>query len=131
MIEVCHQQDARTSAIVVVEMRRSSTLDLARLLRTASGASDVSLVVDLGDLRDLTADLLTLLHRTARYLRGRLAVVSGHRDVRRVFDVTLLSQEVAVFATRDEALLSLRSLLSVPDGAPTAYARGFAALERP
>jgi anti-anti-sigma regulatory factor len=125
VIEVCHQQGvARTSAIVVVELRRSSTVDLARLFQTASNAGDdVGIVVDLGGLSDLTADLLTLLRRTARHLRGRLAIVSGHRDVRKILDVTLLSQELAVFATRNDAFLSLRSPVSVPDGALTAYAR--------
>jgi anti-anti-sigma factor len=107
VIEVTHQRDAGPSAVVVVEMRRASTGDLACLLSTATRTGDVGVIVDLGERGDASSELLTVLHRTARQLRalgGRLAVVSAKPEVRRLFDVTLLSQGFGVYASRDEAL---------------------------
>lgn len=107
MIEVTHQGDTGTSAVVVVEVQRASTLDLARMLRTAISTGDIGVIVDLGERGDVSSDLLTVLHRTARQLRtfgGKLAVVSTKPELRRLFDVTLLSQGFGVYASRDEAL---------------------------
>jgi anti-anti-sigma factor len=107
VIEVTHQRDVGTSAVVVVEVQRASTLDLARLLRTAIRTGDIGVIVDLGERGDASSDLLTVLHRTARQLRtlgGRLVVVSPKPELRRLFDVTLLSQGFGVYASRDEAL---------------------------
>jgi anti-anti-sigma regulatory factor len=107
VVEVAHQAEARASAIVVVEMKRNSTTDLARLLHTAVGAGDIGVIVDLGDRGDASSELLTVLHRTARQLRalgGRLAVVCARPELRHLFDVTLLSQGFGVYASRDEAL---------------------------
>ena len=107
MIEVTHRPDSTTSAVVVVELERASTPDLARLLRTAIRTGDIGVIVDLGERRDASSDLLMVLHRAARQLRmlgGRLAVVSTKPELRRLFDVTLLSQAFGVYASRDEAL---------------------------
>jgi anti-anti-sigma factor len=107
VIAVTHQPDSRTSAVVVVELERASTPDLARLLRTAIRTGDIGVIVDLGERRDASSDLLMVLHRTARQLRmlgGRLAVVSTKPELRRLFDLTLLSQAFGVYASRDEAL---------------------------
>jgi anti-anti-sigma factor len=106
VIEVRHVQ-ADSPTVVVVELQRRSTYDLARLLRSAIGAGEVSVLVDLGDLRDATSDLLTVLHRAARSLRalgGRLDVVSSQPELRRLLELTLLSQGFGVFGSRDEAL---------------------------
>jgi anti-anti-sigma regulatory factor len=103
VIEVCHETEGRTSATVVIEMKRASTHDLARLLGTAVGTGNVCVVVDLGERKDATSELLTVLHRTARHLRrlgGRLAVVTAQPELRRLFDVTLLSQAFGVFPTQ-------------------------------
>jgi len=107
VIEVTHQGDAGTSAVVVVEMERASTGDLASLLRAAIRTGDIGVIVDLGERGDASSELLTVLHRTARHLRtlgGRLAVVSTKPELRRLFDLTLLSQGFGVYASRDEAL---------------------------
>jgi anti-anti-sigma regulatory factor len=107
VIEVTHQHDVGPSAVVVVEMQRASTGDLAGLLSTAIRTGDVGVIVDLGERGDASSELLTVLHRTARQLRalgGRLAVVSAKPELRRLFDVTLLSQGFGVYASRDEAL---------------------------
>jgi anti-anti-sigma regulatory factor len=107
VIEVTHPGDVGTSAVVVVEIQRDSTWDLACLLRTAVRTGDLGVIVDLGERGDVSSDLLTVLHRTARQLRvlgGRLAVVSTKPELRRLFDLTLLSQAFGVYASRDEAL---------------------------
>jgi len=107
VIEVTHPAEAQAFPVVVVDVRRSSTIDLARLLDTAIGGGEVDLVVDLGARPDATSDLLTVLHRCARRLRslgGTLSVVSSRPELRRLFDVTLLSQGFDVYASRDEAL---------------------------
>jgi anti-anti-sigma regulatory factor len=107
VIEVSHHRAARTSAVIVVDMTRSSTTELARLLDCAMGAGDVDVVVDLGARVDAGSDLLTVLHRFARRIRGlggTLAIVCSRPELRRLFDVTLLSQGLDVYASRDEAL---------------------------
>jgi anti-anti-sigma regulatory factor len=107
VIEVTHQRDSGTSAVVVVELARTSTPDLACLLRTAIRTGDIGVIVDLGERGDASSELLMVLHRTARQLRtlgGRLAVVSTKPELRRLFDLTLLSQGFGVYASRDDAL---------------------------
>ena len=111
MIEVRHDTDAPASAVVFVEPRRESPRDLVRALRMAVAAGNVRLVVDLGERRDTTSEVLTLLRRAALQLRrlgGDLAVVCSQPDLRRLIDLTLLSQTFPVFATRDEALRDWR-----------------------
>src|SRR5262245_30900051 len=108
VIEVRHELAA---PVVFVELQRGSTLDLARVLRTAIAAGDVRLVVDLGETREATSDDLSLLHRAGQYLRrigGSLAIVAPPPSIRRLLDMTLLSQAIPVFASRDEALRDLR-----------------------
>jgi anti-anti-sigma regulatory factor len=107
VIEISHQTEGPTAAVVVVEMRRGSTMELARLLRRAIGSGDVDVVVDLGGRLDASSDLLSVLHRCgrqARALGGTLSVVTSRPELRRLFDVTLLSQGFDVYASRDEAL---------------------------
>ena len=108
VIEVGHPPGTeRASAVVVVDMKRSSTTELARLIDAALGIGDVRVIVDLGARYDASSDLLTVLHRCARRVRvlgGTLSVVSARPELRRLLDVTLLSQTFDVYASRDEAL---------------------------
>jgi anti-anti-sigma regulatory factor len=65
------------------------------------------LVVDLGERNAVDADLLAVLHSSGQRARasdGRLAVVCPDSRLRRLFDVTLLSQSTPVYETREEAL---------------------------
>jgi anti-anti-sigma regulatory factor len=65
------------------------------------------LIVDLAARDAADADLLSVLHRSGQRARdagGRLAVVCADSRLRRLFDVTLLSQSLPVFETREEAL---------------------------
>ncbi|HUG65076.1 MAG TPA: STAS domain-containing protein [Gaiellaceae bacterium] len=110
MIEICHETVGRPP-VVFVDMQLDSSRDLAQLLGTAIGAGDVSLVVDLGDRTDASSDLLAVLHRTARHVRrlgGKLCVVSEQPSLRRLLELTLMSQAFGVFATRDDALRGWR-----------------------
>jgi anti-anti-sigma regulatory factor len=109
MIAVTHTSDAGMPALVVVELERASTKDLARVLGTALASGDVGVIVDLGERRDASSELRVVLHRAGRNLRslgGRLAVVCSKPELRRLFDVTLLSQGFGVYASRDEAFRS-------------------------
>ncbi|HET8969322.1 MAG TPA: STAS domain-containing protein [Gaiellaceae bacterium] len=66
-----------------------------------------TVVVDLGEREVADADLLSMLHRSGKRVRdvgGRLAVVCADSRMRRIFDVTLLSSSLPVYATREEAL---------------------------
>jgi anti-anti-sigma factor len=109
VIEAFHDKGLRNAATVMIEMNRASVHDLAHVLDTAIGAGEVDIVVDLGERTEATSDLLTVLHRSARRLLrigGQFAVVSAQPEVRRLFDLMLLSQAFGVFATRDEAVQS-------------------------
>ena len=93
--------------MIVVDLEHSSTTDLGRLLDCAIGAGDVSVIVDLGERPDANSELLTVLHRCGRRIRtlgGTLSVVCSRPELRRLFDVTLLSQGFDVYASRAEAL---------------------------
>ena len=97
------------SEVVFVELRRESSPNLARVLRCSLSAGDVRVIVDLGERDDVSSDLLSILHRTGAQLRalgGKLAVVTPEPGLRRLFDVTLLSQAFGVFGSQDEALRS-------------------------
>jgi anti-anti-sigma factor len=111
VIEVRHDTESLPSAIVFVDAPGESAQDLARLLRLAVRGGDFRLVVDLGERSDTSSDLLALLYRAGRQLRrvgGTLGVVCSQPDVRRLFHITLLSEAVPVFASRDEALRDWR-----------------------
>jgi len=107
VVEVSHPASIHGSAVIVVDVKRSSTIDLAVLLDRAVGVGDVDVIVDLGERVDASSDLLTVVHRCARRVRtlgGNLGVVCSRPELRRLFDVTLLSQGFDVYASRDEAL---------------------------
>jgi anti-anti-sigma regulatory factor len=106
VFEVSDPPGIHASAVVVVDVKRSSATDLALLLDRAISGGDVDVIVDLGERADASSDLLAVLHECARRvttLGGALAVVS-RPELRRLFDVTLLSQGFDVYASRDEAL---------------------------
>jgi anti-anti-sigma regulatory factor len=107
VIEISHQTERSSAAVMVVEMKRGSTTELARLLSGSIGAREIDVVVDLGERADASSELLTLLHRCGRHVRslgGTLSVVCSRPELRRLFDVTLLSQGFPVYASRDEAV---------------------------
>lgn len=106
MIELQHATAGR-APVVFVQMKSDSSRELGRLLTAAVGSGEFDVVVDLGDRADAPSDLLAVLHRAARQVRdlgGSLGVVAAQPSIRRLFDVTLLSRTLPIFATRDDAL---------------------------
>jgi anti-sigma B factor antagonist len=79
---------------------------LQKAIITSVGA----FVIDLSDLEFIDSSGLHVLHR-ARDLLGRedrqLAVVCPHGAVRRIFELSGLSELFALFATREEAAAAL------------------------
>jgi anti-anti-sigma factor len=104
----------------VIEVRQESTAAAVIDCAGADGAEGVArcvdlafrlghtkVVVDLGGRDGADAELLGVLHRSARRMReagGRLAVVSASSRYRRLLHLTLLSHAFGVYATREEAL---------------------------
>jgi anti-anti-sigma factor len=81
---------------------------VSRCIDLAIEMGNTSLVVDLGDRRGACSVLLGVLLGAGRRLRergGRLAVASSDPGLRRLLDVTLLSQAFTVFETREKALV--------------------------
>jgi anti-anti-sigma regulatory factor len=81
---------------------------VSRCIDLAIEMGSTSLVVDLRDQGGACAALLGVLLRAGRRLKeqgGRLAVASGDPGLRRLFELTLLSQAFTVFETRVEALV--------------------------
>ncbi len=94
--------------VVLVSCPEShSAAGVGRCVDLVLGLGHTTVVVDLGGRADADAELLGTLRRCAGRARdagGRLAVVCSDSRLRRLFDVTLLSQCFAVHATREEAL---------------------------
>jgi anti-anti-sigma regulatory factor len=108
VIEI-REEHASTSGPAVV-IRCPDAGGAAGVLRGVDLALSVGhsrLVVDLGARDDPDADLLGILHRAGHRMRtagGGLAVVCADSRLRRLLDLTLLSQGFRVYATREEAL---------------------------
>ncbi len=108
MIEVRHETTRVDRTAVLIRCGASERAAVVvRCVDLALRLGQRWLVVDLGDRNAVDADLLAVLHRSgqrARAAGGRLAVVCADSRLRRLFDVTLLSQSTPVFETREEAL---------------------------
>jgi anti-anti-sigma factor len=109
---VIELRDGRTSspkAPVVIRCGEGDAAgSVSRCIDLAIERGSTSLVVDLGDQGGACAALLGVLLRAGRRLKeqgGRLAVASGDPGLRRLFELTLLSQAFTVFETREEALV--------------------------
>jgi anti-anti-sigma regulatory factor len=108
VIEVCHETTCveRSAALIRCGESEGAAV-VVRSVDLALRLGQRWLVVDLGDRNAVDADLFAVLHRSgqrARAAGGRLAVVCADSRMRRLFDVTLLSQSTPVFETREEAL---------------------------
>jgi hypothetical protein len=108
MIEIREERpDAAVSAVVISCPDAGGVDGVARCVDLALRLGHDRLVVDLGSRGTPDADLLSALHTSARRMRGvggRLAVVCGDSRLRRLLDLTLLSQGFVVYATCEEAL---------------------------
>jgi anti-sigma B factor antagonist len=108
VIEIREESGSASRPAVLIRCAASSgAVGVVRGVELALRLGHSRLIVDLGGRDDADADLLGVLHRSARRLRhadGRLAVVCADSRLRRLLDLTLLSQAFHVYATREEAL---------------------------
>ncbi len=91
--------------------------ELARNIERAVHCGHTHVLVDLGCRIDAESTLLGELYQRARQLReirGRVGVISRSPGLRRLLDVTLLSQAFSVHATRADALASFRDAPVTP-----------------
>jgi anti-sigma B factor antagonist len=91
----------------VIEIGEEGT-NVVRCVDVALRLGQPRLVVDLGARDGADADLLSVLHRSGQRMRaagGRFGVVCSDSQLRRLLDLTLLSQGFSVYATREEALV--------------------------
>lgn len=106
MIEVREQAAAR-SAVVIRCRESEGGRGVVQAVDFALRLGQLTVVVDLGELKVADADFLSVLHRSGKRVRdagGRLALVCADSRMRRLFDVTLLSWSLPVYETREEAL---------------------------
>jgi anti-anti-sigma regulatory factor len=108
VIEIREEGTSASGSAVVVRCAESGgAAGVMRCVDLALRLGQLRLVVDLGARDGADADLLSVLHRSGERMRdagGRLAVVCSDSRLRRLFEVTLLSQGFSVYATHEEAL---------------------------
>lgn len=108
MIEVREERSSPTSLAVVMHCAESVGLaGVTRCVDLALRLGHTRVVIDLGEREGADADLLSALHRSGRRMReagGRLEVVCADPRLRRLLDLTLLSQGFGVYETPEEAL---------------------------
>lgn len=108
MIEIQHEGGAAASTALLISCSPADGVSgVGRSVDLALSLGHTRVVVDLGERSDADAEFLSALHRSARRARAagaRLAVVCADGRLRRLFDLTLLSEGFGVYATREEAL---------------------------
>jgi anti-anti-sigma regulatory factor len=107
VIELREESGCASGPAVVISCESGGVAGVVQCVDLALRLGHSRLVVDLGPREDPESELLGVLHRSARRMRvagGRLAVVCTDSRLRRVLDLTLLSQGFRVYATREEAL---------------------------
>lgn len=107
MIELRRECAAVGDPVLIKCPETDGAAALARCLDLAVRLGHAHVLVDLGARQDADASVLSELHRTARALRdagGKLGVIARTPCVRRLLDLTLLSQGFAVYPTRAHAL---------------------------
>lgn len=111
MIDVRREQHLGVGDPVLIRCSDAGGADaLRRCIDLAVHLGHRRVLVDLGTRPHAEADVLTVLHRAAAALRhvgGRLGVVCRERNIRRLLDVTLLSESFSVHATRAAAAEAL------------------------
>lgn len=109
MIEVRETEVGAPDAPMLIRCSEGDAADgVARCIDLAIATGRKRVVVDLGDRPSACSTLLSVLHRAGQRLRaenGRLAVSCSNPGLRRLLDVTLLSQGFTVCASREEAFL--------------------------
>ena len=107
MIELRQEERGAGHAAVVECAGHADAENVVRCVDMAVRLGHTRVVVVLRGRDGTDADLLSVLHRSARRLRetgGKLAVVTADSRFRRLLHLTLLSQGFRVCTTREEAL---------------------------
>ena len=108
MIEVREEGAHLADPAVLIRCAEQGALrGVLRGVDLALRLGHTKVVVDLGAREAADAELLSVLHRSGKRVRaagGRLALVCTDSRLRRLFDITLLSRTLPVYATKEEAL---------------------------
>jgi anti-anti-sigma regulatory factor len=107
VIEIREEQAPSTTAVVIRCAGSGTASGVDRCVRMALALGCTQLIVDLGEREGADAELLSVLHRSALRVRaagGRFGVVCTDSRLRRLFDLTLLSQGFSVYASSEDAL---------------------------
>lgn len=107
MIELRQEQRGAGPAAVIECAGHADAENVVRCVDMAVRLGHTRVVVVIRGRDGTDADLLSVLHRSARRLRetgGKLAVVTADSRFRRLLHLTLLSQGFRVCTTREEAL---------------------------
>jgi anti-anti-sigma factor len=107
VIEIREERAESTNAVVILCADEGAATGVDRGVELALRLGHTQFVVDLGARDAADAELLSVLHRSARRVRdagGRFAVVCADPRLRRLFDLTLLSQAFPVYETSEDAL---------------------------
>jgi anti-anti-sigma factor len=108
MIQVHEEYDSGAGPAAILQCAgHADAENVIRCVDLAVRLGHTRVVVDLREREGTDADLLGVLHRSARRLResgGRLAIVTADTRLRRLLRLTLLSRSFRVCATREEAL---------------------------
>jgi anti-anti-sigma regulatory factor len=107
VIEIREERGPSTNAVVILCPDGGAAAGVDRGVDLALRLGHTQFVVDLGERHAADAELLSVLHRSARRVReagGRFAVVCADSQLRRLFDLTLLSQSFLVYANSEDAL---------------------------
>lgn len=108
MIEIREERaPSSANAVVILCADGGAAAGVDRGVDLALRLGHTHFVVDLGERHAADAELLSVLHRSARRVRdvgGRFAVVCADSRLHRLFDLTMLSQSFSVYATPEDAL---------------------------
>jgi anti-anti-sigma regulatory factor len=108
MIELRQENETGAGPAAVIECAgQADAENVVRCVDMAVRLGHTRVVVDLRGRTGPDADLLGVLHRSARRLRetgGRLEVVTADWRFRRLLHLTFLSRGFRVCTTREEAL---------------------------
>jgi anti-anti-sigma regulatory factor len=107
VIEIREERASSANAVVIICADGGAAAGVDRGVELALRLGHTRFVVDLGERDAADAELLSVLHRSGRRVReagGRFAVVCADSRLRRLFDMTMLSQGFSVYPTPGDAL---------------------------
>lgn len=111
---ISEERSSTGTAVIVVsgEADLHDAPELRGVLRTVLDRGVASLVIDLSAVTFVDSTTLGVLLATSRRMKargGKLRVVISGREIRRLFELTLLDRVISIDSTRRDALASLES----------------------